>query len=756
MPPTQDAHPGVPDSLKIPGLPTPISLRLPPDLAALREAALDFHQRNGTAMPPIPELTLSDAAAWAARPDDEDWLIWRARLVAGRLAAMPIELAAGERIAGRPRFRQPAEAELPALDAARQTLAAVPPFPGGDAGHFHPDYEKLFRLGVRGLQEEIAERQRAADGDPERTVFYDACRIALDGLSAYIGHVADACAAASLRGVSFATKQSAPIQEIASAQTAGLAMTPQHWLELAAICRHIATEPPRTFHEAIQLLFLTLVALWQGEGHGLTSPGRLDRTLWPFYAADLAAGRITPQAAFELIVNLYIQVNRIMPTGLALAVMVGGRDAAGDDVTNDLTYLCIAARIVTGLGYPTVGLCWHRAAPPALTDFAVQMLAYGRGDPAFFNDELIVAGLGDHGVRPEDAPDYMNSTCVEIKPVGASNIWVTAPYFNVPQGLLDEMAAVATGAQPAPATFEELEARVRANLTAKVAAAAVQLDRVWRDRATRGCFPLASCFTDDCLARGLDFDRGGARYNWVENSFVGLANLADSLVAVRRLVYEERSLTLAEFAAILREDYQGHEMLRQRIANKLPKYGNDNDEADEVARRWAGALIEMTEAQTIGPHRYVPGFFCWIMHERLGGQTGATPDGRRACWPLADGAGAAQGRERHGPTASALSTTKWSHREALGGLVHNAKFSQNLFKAESDRAALRQLIETYLQRGGFEMQVNVVSRDTLLAAREHPEQYRDLLVRVAGYSDYFTKLSPKMQEEVIARTEHEM
>jgi formate C-acetyltransferase len=220
-------------------------------------------------------------------------------------------------------------------------------------------------------------------------------------------------------------------------------------------------------------------------------------------------------------------------------------------------------------------------------------------------------------------------------------------------------------------------------------------------------------------------------------------------------VYEDR-LTLAEFAAILRADYQGHELLRQRIANKLPKYGNDNDEADEVARRWAGYLIEMTEAQTIGPHRYVPGFFCWIMHERLGSQTGATPDGRRACWPLADGAGAAQGRERHGPTASALSTTKWSHRAALGGLVHNAKFSQALFKAESDRAALRQLIETYLARGGFEMQVNVVSRDTLLAAREHPEGYRDLLVRVAGYSDYFTKLSPKMQEEVIARTEHEM
>lgn len=727
------------DRVSIPGLAHPLALRLPADLAALREAALDFHQRIGATMPPIPELTLSDATAWHARPADEDWLIWRARLTAARLAAMPIELAAGERIVGRPRFRDPTEAERPALDAARQTLAAIPPFPGGDAGHLHPDYDKLFRVGVRGLLDEIAERARTTGGDAERTAFYAACRIALAGLSAYIYRVADACAALAGcgRGETDAGDQA-------------------RWLELAAICRHVATEPPRTFHEAIQLLFLTLVALWQGEGHYLTSLGRLDRTLRPFYEADLAAGRLTPQDAFELIAMLYIQVNRIMPTGLALAVMVGGRDAAGNDVTNDLTYLCIAARIATGLGYPTVGLCWHRGAPAELTDFAVQMLVCGRGDPAFFNDELIVAGLGDHGVRPEDAPNYMNSTCVEIKPVGASNIWVTAPYFNVVQGLLDVMAAVARGDRPEPATFEELEAQVRARLTTEVAAAAAQLDQVWRDRATRGCFPLASCLTDDCLARGLDFDRGGARYNWVENSFVGLANLADSLVAVRRLVYEERSLTLAEFDRILQADWAGHEPLRHRILNKLPKYGNDNDEADEAARRWAGYLIEMTAAQTIGPHRYVPGFFCWIMHERLGGQTGATPDGRRAGWPLADGAGAAQGRERRGPTASVLSTTKWSHRPALGGLVHNAKFSQNMFKTADDRAALRQLIETYLQRGGFEMQVNVVSRDTLLAAREHPEQYRDLLVRVAGYSDYFTRLNPKMQEEVIARTEHEM
>ncbi|MBM4460216.1 MAG: hypothetical protein FJ011_21035 [Chloroflexi bacterium] len=759
MKPALTGRVGLPDALTFPGIAGSLALRLPDEIAALREAALDFHQRIGVTMPPIPELILSDAAAWAAHGDDEDWLIWRARWCAERLRNMPLELAPGERIVGRPRFRDPTEAEAPALAAARQTLASAPPFPGGDAGHLHPDYAKLLRVGMTGLLAEIETRRQQSAADPEKQTFYAACRIALEGMAAYIRRVADACESAAH----------------ASQETGR-----DRWLEMAAICRRVAAEPPATFHEAIQLLFLALVALWQGEGHYLTSPGRLDRTLRGHYETDLAAGRITPQTAFELIATLFIQVNRIMSTGLALAVMVGGRDADGRDVTNDLTYLCLAARLATGLGYPTVGLAWHRDLPSELMDFAVEMLAYGRGDPAFFNDELIVAGLRDHDVCDADAANYMNSTCVEIKPVGASNIWVTAPYFNLPQGLLDVMEATSAGEQPAlgqlpgpalgqlpgpalgqlpgeePATFEELEGRVRDNLAARVRGAAQQLDQVWRDRARTGGFPLASCLTHDCLELGRDFDRGGARYNWVENSFVGLANLADSLTAVRRLVYQERKLTLAEFAAILHRDYQGHEALRQRIVNKLPKYGNDLHEPDEIARRWAEFLIQTSEAQRVGPHRYVPGFFCWIQHERLGAQTAATPDGRRAGWPLADAAGAAQGRETRGPTASVLSTTRWSHRPALGGLVHNAKFSSNLFESAADRAALRRLIETYLLAGGFEMQVNVVSRDTLLAAQAHPEQHRDLLVRVAGYSDYFVKLSPKMQEEIIARTEHEL
>jgi formate C-acetyltransferase len=288
-----------------------------------------------------------------------------------------------------------------------------------------------------------------------------------------------------------------------------------------------------------------------------------------------------------------------------------------------------------------------------------------------------------------------------------------------------------------------------------VRGAAESLDRTWHQRAKTGCFPLASCLIKDCLEKGLDFDRGGARYNWVENSFVGLANLVDSMVVVNELVYQTKELSILELREILKANYEGREDLRQRIRNRFPAYGNDYEEVDTVAVEWAHFLEETTESNIVGLHPYVPGFFCWIIHEAFGSGTGATPDGRKAGFPLADGAGASQGREKSGPTASILSTTKWNHKKAIGGLVQNVRFSKNALKTDQDLMALRNLIETYMKRGGFEIQVNVLSTDMLKDAQQHPENYSDLLVRVAGYSDYFVHLNPNMQAEVITRTEHE-
>jgi pyruvate-formate lyase len=473
----------------------------------------------------------------------------------------------------------------------------------------------------------------------------------------------------------------------------------------------------------------------------------MDQTLRPFYEADLAAGRIDARGAFDLICCLYIQGNMILGAGSAISVMVGGRDRTGRDATNDLTYLCLAARSATRLVYPTVGLAWHDGTPQELTDFACRMIVTGIGDPAFFNDELISRGLRDHGVSIEDSYDYMNSTCVEIKVVGASHVWVTAPYFNCPKAMLEVMARIASAADGQPATFSEFKDLVKLRLAETVTAEAQKQDAVWHQRALTGGFPLASSLVRDCLDQGKDFDRGGARYNWVENSFVGLANLVDGLVAVDRLVYGTREL-------IVKCDFQGHEGLRRRILNQFPCYGTDDEEADRIAVEMAEFLEDTTESNVVGLHPYVPGFFCFVLHEHLGSETGATPDGRRSGFPLADGAGASQGRERKGPTASLLSTTKWNHRRALGGIVQNIRFAKNTFRSPQDIAALRHLAETYLGRGGFELQINVVGSETLRDAQAHPDLYKDLLVRVAGYSDYFVHLNRNMQEEVIQRTEH--
>jgi len=331
-------------------------------------------------------------------------------------------------------------------------------------------------------------------------------------------------------------------------------------------------------------------------------------------------------------------------------------------------------------------------------------------------------------------------------------MWVTAPYVNCARHLLEAIDQVADG-EAGCATFEDFERVVRTHFEAIVGEAARNLDAIWHKRAHTGCFPLASCLIDDCLEKGLDFDRGGARYNWVENSFVGLANLIDGLIAIEHLVYDG-DLSMRQLRDILQRNFADEEPLRQRILNRLPSYGNADEAADAMAAKWAHILIEITGTHQVGPHAYVPGFFCWVMHGRLGAETGATPDGRKAGTALADGAGSAQGRDRCGPTASALSTTAWNHRPALGGLVHNVRFSQSVLADEPGLQALGDLVRTYLRRGGFEIQVNVVSSDVLRAAQLNPEEHADLLVRVAGYSDYFVHLDEQLQDEVISRTEH--
>ncbi len=718
-------------TIRIPGIVEPISLALPPELESLREKTLRIHKNDGPYWEPTPAVVDAVAEAWHTRGRNEDRQLWCARRFAVRLAHIPLEMETGETIVGKPLVRGLSDDDKARIDRIASQHPDMPSCPGGDTGHFHPNYETVLRLGVGGLLDTITACRDAAADDEEKRAFYDSCELAMRGFQSYIRRVVDAC------------KDRATESPDESA----------HWQEIAATCEKLAVGPPATFHEACQLMYFFFIASWVGEDHLMTCYGRMDRTLALFYEADIAAGRTAPQQAMHLIAAMFIQLNRICPIGFADAVLVGGRDGAGRDVTNTMTYLCLAARRATWLRNPSLGIAWHEGTPEELMAFAFEMLASGINCPAFFNDETISAGLQDHGVSVEDSHNYMNSTCVEIKTVGSSNIWVATEYVNCPKALLEAMRREAHGDCPPAADLDQLEERLRNILQQQVSHTAEELDRLWTQRAHTWSMPFASCLIDDCLERGQDHDRGGCRYNWAENSFMGLANLADGLAAIDELVYRSGEMTLTELYAVCERNFEGREELRQRIINALPSYGNDDERVDAIACRWADFACAMTESCEVAGHRYVPGFFCSQFHAWLGFDTPATPDGRLAKKALANGAGAYQGREFSGPTASALSTTAWSHRKALGGLVHNVRFADSVFATPANRRAARGVIETYLKRGGFEIQVNVLSADTLRAAQERPEDYRDLLVRVAGYSNYFTSLMESLQEDVITRTE---
>ena len=491
------------------------------------------------------------ATSLAASQDEPSWQIRRGLATRDILATVGFEIDDLELLIGRLGPR-PAAATDEALDAARP-WAERHPQPGGQTGHCELDLGPIFSMGADALSESIRSRMPSATTEQKDT--WHSFVLALEGLSLMVEHAAHTARTAATASVGAAGTHVNARDAAAGLSAGGIARCaePARRAELeqmAIACDRIAHEPPRTFRDAIQLLWFVVFAVQYAESISLVVPGRLDRSLRTFYEADLAAGRITRDEALVLIESLYLLVNEFVPDGLAVSVMVGGRDAVGHDTTNDLSYLCLEALRRTTLVYPTVGVCWHEGTPQTLTRLAVELIAAGYSTPAFFGDETIRRGLAERGLPAELACHYINSTCVEITPVGCSNVWVASPYFNLCGMLLetiDECARAEAGptasvasAGPAerapadatgPATFADFRRRYDDLLARRIGAAAAGQNELRRARAERGGKPLQSVFTNDCVERGRDIDRGGARVNWVECSFVGLANLADSLCA---------------------------------------------------------------------------------------------------------------------------------------------------------------------------------------------------------------------------------
>jgi formate C-acetyltransferase len=640
------------------------------------------------------------------------------------------ELIAG-RIANRP-FTAEEEAEWRLLrEYALQTAPALL----GQASHMTIDYDLLLDRGIRGISAGIEERRAGLDlarrEDMEKDNFYASCLRSLAGV------------------LRFAERYAAEAERQALCR--GDPRRRGELLRIAENLRRIPARPASCFYEALQSVHFVTFCLGGKPfmaGCHQYQLGRPDRYLWKFYQADLKAGIISPGEAQTLIDCLAITINNRVPNGLSSGYMVGGRDRSGSVVSNDLTRMLMKAVDQVNLVYPSAGLCWCKDTPEEDFRLACEILGKGRSHPAFFNDEVIGRGLRYHGMPAEEACDYIHSTCVEITPIAASNVWVASPYMNLMQKLLDILDRDYDSLEDLLAAyFDHVAEEIRRNLLN---------ESRWRiERARYALDPLLSCFVNDCLERGRDIEAGGARYNWIMPSFVGLSNVADALAVMEKLVFSGQ-LGFAELREALARNFEGYEGLRNRIQNTVPKYGNDEDLADKYVIRLTGWLSKtMEQYQPLHENYLIPSLFCWIMHDQFGRETGASPDGRKAGFPLGDGSGPAQGRELAGPTAAVLSGTKWDHHKFIGGIAVNMKFSRKLFNRESIEK-LMALVRTYLERGGFEIQINVVDRETLLRARAEPEAYRDLVVRIGGYSDYFVKLSPGMQEELILRTEFQI
>ena len=600
----------------------------------------------------------------------------------------------------------------------------------GQDSHMAIDYDLVLNEGLNGI---IAKIDGYLDTCTEDKVpFYECCKKCLQAVILY------------------SEKYSEKALEMAE-KTNNLERKAE-LLKIAEICKKVPANPAGNFYEAVQSVhFITHSVTFNPlrmYAHQQFQLGHPDRYLLPYYQKDLESGAITKEFAQLLIDCLAIQINLRVPNGLSSGYMVGGRDINGNIVQNDLTLMCMQAIDDVRLVYPSVGLCWTEGMDQKYLEKACEILSHGRSHPAIFNDDVITKGLKYYGVPEEQAHNYIHSTCVEITPVAASNVWVASPYTNMAQLLLDCLNREYD-------SYEELEDALFKHLNGSIKDNFEHQNLMRKLRAEYSINPLLSCLVNDCLKLSTDIEQGGAIYNWITPSFVGMANLVDSLYAVKKVVFDDKEMTMAELKAILDRNFEGKELFRQKLANKIAKYGNDIDDIDCYFERIIKNIVEECKKYE-GMHQngnIIPSVFCWIMHEFFGRDTGATPDGRLAGFPLGDGSGPCQGREMNGPTASIISSTKWKHHELIGGVAVNMKFSKKSLGEES-LVTMRNIIETYLKRGGFEIQINVIDKQTLEKARINPEEYRDLVVRIGGYSDYFVKLSENMQAEVILRTEH--
>ncbi len=548
--------------------------------------------------------------------------------------------------------------------------------------------------------------------------------------------------------------------------------------EIAKICRRVPAHAPSTFREALQAYwFVHIGVISELNTWDAFNPGRLDQHLYPFYETELAAGSLTKEGARELLQCFWIKFNN-QPAPPKVGVTAaesgtytdfaninsGGLQADGSDGVNEVTYLVLDVIDEMRLLQPSSNIQLSKKNPDRFLKKALRIVRQGWGQPSIFNADTIVEELLRQGKAIEDARCGGASGCVEAGAFG-KEAYILTGYLNLVKILelaLNNGVDPRNGTQLGPRTgnpedfssFDQLLHAYNIQLNHFVDIKVKGNNVIERLYATYMPAPLLSVLIDDCIAKGKDYNDGGPRYNTNYIQGVGLGSITDCLSAIKTHIFDQRNLSWTELMEALRLDFAGRENIRQLLLNKTPRYGNDEEYADQIMRLIFDSYYSAINGRknTKGGH-YRINLLPTTCHVYFGSVVGATPDGRKAWLPLSEGISPVQGADRRGPTAVIKSAAKMDHAKT-GGTLLNLKFTPQVLEGEEGINKLAQLVRAYFKLDGHHIQFNVVKAETLKDAQHNPEQYRDLIVRVAGYSDYFCDLSRELQDEIIARTEH--
>lgn len=643
----------------------------------------------------------------------------------------------------------------------------------GDA-HLAVNYERILKDGLRGYEKRVKEYKATLDltnpDNIDKYCFYNAVLIVLKAVR------------------NFANRYSVLAKDLAEKELNQERKI--ELLEISRICSKVPYEPAETFQEAVQSVwFIQLILQIESNGHSL-SYGRFDQYMYPYYDRDIKNGTIKESEALELLTCLWIKtltINKVRSQAHTLSsagspmyqnVTIAGQTTDKKDAVNDLSFLVLKSVAQTRLTQPNLTVRYHKNINKRFLDECVEVMRLGFGIPALNNDEIIIPSFMDWQVKEEDAYNYSAIGCVETAVPGKWGYRCTGmSYINFPRMLLCTMNngvdltsnkrfTKGYGYFTEMESYEEL-LKAWDKTIREITRYSVIVENVI-DKASERDVPdiLCSALTDDCIARGKTIKEGGAVYDFISGLQVGIANMADCLAAIKKLVYEEKKITRQELWDAILDDFSSpkNKKIQEMLIREAPKYGNDDDYVDQLIVEAYDSYIEEIEKYPntrynrgpIGGIRYA-GTSSISANVGQGMSTMATPDGRNAFEPLAEGCSPAHNSDKNGPTAVFKSVSKLRTNKITGGVLLNQKMTPQMLSTEENRQKLELLIKTFFNRlHGYHVQYNIVSKETLIDAQKHPENHKDLIVRVAGYSAFFNVLSKKTQDDIIGRTEQSL